>query len=158
MTSLSAIAGLSPANLWQRFYEISQIPRPSKKEERITAHFEQLFTSMGIPFSKDTVGNLVARVPASKGYENAPIVILQGHSDMVCEKNRGTEHDFDRDPIYLVRDGGGADAVANKNGVKATASGSAQKAPRLALTTASAWRLHWPCSTTPLPCMVPSKF
>lgn len=105
MTSLSAIAGLSPANLWQRFYEISQIPRPSKKEERITAHFEQLFTSMGIPFSKDTVGNLVARVPASKGYENAPIVILQGHSDMVCEKNRGTEHDFDRDPIYLVRDG-----------------------------------------------------
>lgn len=104
-SSLHAIQHLSPEPLWQRFYEISQIPRPSKKEERITAHFEQLFKRLGVPFSKDAVGNLVARVPASPGYADAPVVILQGHSDMVCEKNRGTEHDFDHDPIRLVRDG-----------------------------------------------------
>jgi len=60
---------------------------------------------MGLRYSKDKVGNLVARVPATKGREKAPIVVLQGHSDMVCEKNRGTEHDFDNDPIRLVRHG-----------------------------------------------------
>lgn len=103
MSSRQAIQGLAPELLWQRFYEISQIPRPSKKEERITAHFEQLFQSMGLKYTKDKVGNLVARVPASKGRSKAPIVVLQGHSDMVCEKNRGTEHDFDHDPIRLVR-------------------------------------------------------
>lgn len=103
MSSRQAIQGLAPELLWQRFYEISQIPRPSKKEERITAHFEQLFQNMGLKYTKDKVGNLVARVPATKGREKAPIVVLQGHSDMVCEKNRGTEHDFDRDPIQLVR-------------------------------------------------------
>jgi dipeptidase D len=105
MTDRQAIQDLAPQLLWQRFYEISQIPRPSKKEERITAHFEQLFERLGIPYTRDKVGNLVARVPATKGYAKAPVVVLQGHSDMVCEKNRGTEHDFDRDPICLVRDG-----------------------------------------------------
>ncbi|MBK8965636.1 MAG: aminoacyl-histidine dipeptidase [Lewinellaceae bacterium] len=105
MSSRNAIQGIAPALVWERFYEISRIPRPSKKEERITAHFEQLFQKLGIPYEKDNVGNLVARVPATNGYENAPIVVLQGHSDMVCEKNRGTEHDFDNDPIHLVRNG-----------------------------------------------------
>lgn len=105
MASSSAVSGLAPAHLWQRFYEISRIPRPSKKEERITAHFEQLFDSLGLKYVKDKAGNLVAKVPASKGYAKAPVVVLQGHSDMVCEKNRGTQHDFDRDPIELVRNG-----------------------------------------------------
>ena len=105
MSSQQAIQQLAPQTLWQRFYEISQIPRPSKKEEQITAHFEQLFTSLGLKYTKDKVGNLVARVPATKGYGKAPSVVLQGHSDMVCEKNRGTQHDFDRDPIRLLRDG-----------------------------------------------------
>ena len=105
MSSLQTIQGIVPAGLWQRFYEISRIPRPSKKEERITAHFEQMFNNLGIKYTKDKVGNLVARVPATKGYQNAPTVVLQGHSDMVCEKNRGTTHDFDRDPIELLREG-----------------------------------------------------
>lgn len=105
MSSQQAIHNLKPEHLWQRFYEMAQIPRPSKKEERITAHFEQLFTRLGVAYKKDKVGNLVAQVPATKGYEKAPVVVLQGHSDMVCEKNRGTNHDFDRDPIRLVRDG-----------------------------------------------------
>jgi dipeptidase D len=103
MSSRQAIEGLAPDLLWQRFFEITQIPRPSKKEERITAHFEQLFQTMGLKYTKDKVGNLVAHVPATKGREKAPTVVLQGHSDMVCEKNRGTTHDFDHDPIHLVR-------------------------------------------------------
>ncbi|MBK9337443.1 MAG: aminoacyl-histidine dipeptidase [Lewinellaceae bacterium] len=103
MSSRQAIEGLAPELLWQRFFEITQIPRPSKKEERITAHFEQLFQSMGLKYTKDKVGNLVAHIPATKGREKAPTVVLQGHSDMVCEKNRGTTHDFDHDPIHLVR-------------------------------------------------------
>jgi dipeptidase D len=105
MSSLDSIRNLEPQALWQRFYEISQIPRPSKKEEKITAHFEQMFNSLGIKYSKDKVGNLVARIPASKGCSKSPTIVLQGHSDMVCEKNRGTEHDFDHDPIELVRQG-----------------------------------------------------
>jgi dipeptidase D len=105
MSSTDAIRNLQPAALWQRFYEISQVPRPSKKEEQVTAYFESLFNSLGIKYVKDKAGNLVARIPASKGYAKAPTVVLQGHSDMVCEKNRGTVHDFDKDPIRLLRQG-----------------------------------------------------
>jgi dipeptidase D len=100
-----AIHGLQPAVLWQRFFELSQIPRASKKEEKVTAHLEALFQSLNLKYSRDKVGNLVAKVPASRGYSKAPIVVLQGHSDMVCEKNRDTVHDFDKDPIQLIRDG-----------------------------------------------------
>lgn len=105
MSSIDAIKDLQPAGLWQRFYELTQIPRPSKKEEKITAHLEALFQSLGLKYTKDKTGNLIARVPASRGYSNAPVTVIQGHSDMVCEKNRGTAHDFDNDPIYLRRDG-----------------------------------------------------
>jgi dipeptidase D len=102
---MSSILKLAPSTLWKRFYEMSQIPRPSKKEERITEHFENLFKTHGIPFKKDKTGNLVASVPATRGYAKAPVVVLQGHSDMVCEKNRDTIFDFDKDPIRLLQDG-----------------------------------------------------
>lgn len=105
MSAYSAIEGLQPQLLWQYFYEISQIPRCSKKEERITAYLEAQFRRLKLRYSRDKQGNLVARVPASRGRKEAPTVALQAHSDMVCEKNRGTQHDFDRDPIRLVRHG-----------------------------------------------------
>lgn len=105
MSSIQAIQGLQPEILWKRFYEISQVPRPSKKEEQITAYLENLFQHLGLKYAKDKAGNLVAKVPASKGYSKAPVVVLQGHSDMVCEKNRSTRHDFDKDPIQLLRAG-----------------------------------------------------
>jgi dipeptidase D len=101
----SAIQGLQPVLLWQRFYELTQIPRPSKKEERVTAHFEDLFKSLNLRYTKDKVGNLVVKVPPKRGFSKAPVVVLQGHSDMVCEKNREVAHDFDTDPIRMVRDG-----------------------------------------------------
>ncbi|RPI75963.1 MAG: aminoacyl-histidine dipeptidase [Ignavibacteriales bacterium] len=100
------INGLEPSILWQRFYEITQVPRPSKKEGKILEHMKNLFKELNISFKEDKVGNIVAKVPASSGYENAPTVVLQGHVDMVCEKNKETKHDFDNDPITMVRDNG----------------------------------------------------
>ncbi|MFO7444985.1 MAG: aminoacyl-histidine dipeptidase, partial [Ignavibacteriaceae bacterium] len=101
--SKEAIKGLKPEGLWQRFYEISQVPRPSKKEGKILEHLRNLFKDLKLSYKEDKTGNILVSVPASKGYENAPTVVLQGHVDMVCEKNRGTEHDFDNDPIKLKR-------------------------------------------------------
>lgn len=100
------ISGLKPAILWQRFYEIAQVPRPSKKEGKILDHMRKLFKELNISFTEDKVGNIVAAVPASPGYEKASTVVLQGHVDMVCEKNKETKHDFDNDPISMIRDNG----------------------------------------------------
>ena len=97
--------GLEPIILWERFSEIANIPRPSKKERKIREHMRNLLNGLNINFKEDKVGNIVANVPATPGYENAPIVILQGHVDMVCEKNNEIEHDFENDPIKLIRDG-----------------------------------------------------
>lgn len=103
--SKEAIEGLKPEILWQRFYEISQIPRPSKKEEKILEYLRNFAKEHNIKMLEDDTHNIVMKVPATKGYENAPTVIIQGHVDMVCEKNKGTKHDFDNDPIKLIRDG-----------------------------------------------------
>ncbi len=100
-----AINGLEPKILWERFSEIAKVPRPSKKEEKIREHMRNLLTEVKINFKEDKVGNIVASVPATSGYENAPVVVLQGHVDMVCEKNNETVHDFENDPIKLLRDG-----------------------------------------------------
>jgi dipeptidase D len=98
--------GLKPEILWQRFYEISRVPRPSKNEGKMVTYLENLFKQLNVQYKKDKVGNLVAIVPASKGFENSPVVVLQGHIDMVCEKNKNTLHDFDKDPIkLLLKDG-----------------------------------------------------
>lgn len=103
--SKQAIEGLKPELIWQRFYEISQIPRPSKKEEKILEYLRNFAKEHNLEMLEDEIHNIVIRVPATKSYENAPTVIIQGHVDMVCEKNKGTKHDFDNDPIKLVRDG-----------------------------------------------------
>lgn len=103
--SNTAIEGLKPEILWQRFYEISQVPRCSKQEKKILQYVKEFAAKHNLEVKEDSVGNLVLKVPASKGYENSPVVVLQGHVDMVCEKNKGTKHDFDNDPIKLVRQG-----------------------------------------------------
>ncbi len=101
----SAVKGLEPEILWQRFYEIAQVPRPSKKEGKILEHMRNLIKELNLEYKEDKVGNIVVSVPATKGYETSPTVVLQGHVDMVCEKNKGTKHDFDNDPIKLIKDG-----------------------------------------------------
>ena len=103
--SKEIIAGLKPELMWERFYEITQVPRPSKKEEKIREYLRTFATERNLQFNEDSVGNIVIKVPATKGYENTPVVVLQGHVDMVCEKNKGTEHDFDNDPIKLMVEG-----------------------------------------------------
>ena len=100
-----AIMGLDPEIVWQRFYEISQVPRPSKKEEKILRYLRNIAKELSLKIKEDSVGNMVMSVKATPGYENAKTVVLQSHVDMVCEKNKGTDHDFNNDPITLVRDG-----------------------------------------------------
>jgi dipeptidase D len=103
--SKEAIEGLEPKLVWEYFYGITQVPHPSKKEEKIRKHVRQFATDNNFKFEEDAVGNIVIHVPATSGHENAPTVVLQGHLDMVCEKNKETEHDFDNDPLKIYRDG-----------------------------------------------------
>lgn len=102
----SAIEGIEPKILWERFYEISQVPRPSKKEEKIIEHFKNLLNRLKVEYKVDKLGSIVAFVSATKGYENTPTVVLQGHMDMVCEKNKDKIFDFDNDPIDLLKEDG----------------------------------------------------
>jgi len=102
--NLSAIAGLQPAAVWRHFAELASVPRPSKREEQIRAHVRRFASERGFPMREDAGGNIVFDVPATPGHEHALPVVLQGHVDMVCEKNAHIEHDFDRDPIRLVQD------------------------------------------------------
>ena len=82
------------------------MPRPSKKEGKIREHLRQLAKKLDVTYKEDNVGNIVMYIPASKGFENSPAVILQGHVDMVCEKNKSTQHDFENDPIKLLKQDG----------------------------------------------------
>jgi len=96
---------LEPRALWRHFVALSRIPRCSKHEADAVAWIEELAREKGCATRRDDVGNLLVEIPASPGCENAPTVILQGHVDMVCEKNSDVEHDFARDPIVPVIDG-----------------------------------------------------
>lgn len=93
------ITDLKPTEIWKYFYEILQIPRPSKKEEKIIQYLLDFAKEHNLEAKKDEVGNVLIKKPATPGKENSKTVILQSHSDMVCEKNQHTEHDFDNDPI-----------------------------------------------------------
>jgi len=100
----TSIETLEPRPIWRLFAGLSAVPRPSKKEERIREHLLAVAKSFGWPTEVDAIGNLVAKVPATPGHEAAPTIVLQAHMDMVCEKNSGTVHDFDREGIRLVLD------------------------------------------------------
>ena len=102
---LNAIEGLEPKLLWKYFAEISRIPRGSKNEKAVAAYVVATAKSLGLWAAQDQAGNVVVRKPASAGRESVPGVCLQGHLDMVCEKNKETVHDFLKDPIELVRKG-----------------------------------------------------
>ncbi len=103
--SVSVMEGINPKILWQRFYEITQIPRPSKKEEKILEYLKNWSRELNFSCKQDKAGNLAISIPATKGMESFPIIVLQGHVDMVCEMNKGTKHDFDKDPLKLKREG-----------------------------------------------------
>jgi dipeptidase D len=106
MIVTDAIAGLTPAPVWEHFARIASIPRPSKKEARIAGHIMELARGGGLEVSTDDTGNVLVRKPASAGRESVPAVALQSHLDIVCEKNRDVEHDFEREGIKLIRSDG----------------------------------------------------
>ncbi len=99
------LEGLKPEILWKHFDEIRKIPRCSGNEEAIGNYIVEFAKAHKLDYTKDEVGNIIVRKPATPGKENAPGVILQGHIDMVCEKNSDVDHDFTKDPIKLKREG-----------------------------------------------------
>jgi len=102
---IPALANLEPKPVWKHFDRLAAIPRASTKEAAAREYVRALATKLGLESVQDNAGNLVIRKPARPGREGAPMALLQGHLDMVCEKNEGTVHDFDVDPIKVVRDG-----------------------------------------------------
>ena len=101
----NAIEGLKPEHVWKYFAEIARIPRCSKHEAAMTKYVMETAKRMGLQAKADKFGNVVVRKPASQGRERTRSITLQGHLDMVCEKNKDKVHDFSRDPIELVRKG-----------------------------------------------------
>lgn len=88
------------------FKEITKIPRESGHEEHIIAYLQDFAAKNGLECKTDEAGNVLITKEAAPGYENVPTIVLQSHSDMVCEKNKGVEHDFAKDPIrYIIKDG-----------------------------------------------------
>ena len=102
---MSVFDGLEPAVVWRNFEAITKVPRPSGHEEKLAAYLAGWAEERGFAWEKDEVGNLVIRVPATPGKEGVPTVVLQGHLDMVCEKNNDVEFDFMNEAIRVVRDG-----------------------------------------------------
>ncbi|MBR5298299.1 MAG: aminoacyl-histidine dipeptidase [Parabacteroides sp.] len=99
------ITELKPQIVWKFFHQITQVPRPSKKEGKIIEYLKSFAQEYNIPIKVDEAGNILMSKPATPGKENLPTVILQSHMDMVCEKNNDTVHDFENDPIETIVDG-----------------------------------------------------
>ena len=88
-----------PKALWNHFYSLTQIPRPSGKKKEISDFLADFGRSLGLETIQDEIGNVIIRKPASAGMEDHPGVILQGHMDMVPQKNSDKVFDFEKDPI-----------------------------------------------------------
>lgn len=101
----SPLANLEPKFLWSHFDQIRQIPRPSGHEQALIAHIKNWAGERKFEWVEDKAGNLCVRVPGTKGHEKSPIVVIQGHMDMVAEKDSGTKFDFLKDPIHCRVDG-----------------------------------------------------
>jgi len=99
------IKNLPPVALWKNFLGLCSVPHPSTKEEKIREYVVNFGRNLGLETIVDEVGNVIIRKPATKGKENLKGIILQGHLDMVPQKNAETVHDFEKDPISLRIDG-----------------------------------------------------
>ncbi|HOI31761.1 MAG TPA: aminoacyl-histidine dipeptidase [Bacteroidales bacterium] len=122
---MSSILDLEPKGIWKNFYSLTQIPRPSKKEEKIIAFTKEFCEKLGLETIVDEVGNVIARKPATPGMEDRKGIILQAHLDMVPQKNEGTDHDFEKDPIETYIEDGWVKAkgttLGSDNGIGAAA-------------------------------------
>ena len=110
------ILGLKPEKMWKYFHEITQVPRPSKKEEKIRQYLVDFGAKFNLETIVDEIGNVLIRKPATAGYENRKTVVLQSHMDMVCEKNSDVDFDFDNDAIQTKVEGEWLKAVGTTLG------------------------------------------
>lgn len=94
-----------PKKLWHFFFEITQIPRPSKKEDQILEYLKKFATIRQLDYKQDTAGNLLLLKPGINGGENSPALAMQSHVDMVCEKNADKVHNFEKDPLSIFTEG-----------------------------------------------------
>lgn len=99
MATDKMLNGLEPKGLWESFYSLTQIPRPSGKRKEIAEFLVNYGKSLGLETLQDEIDNVLIRKPASPGMENRPGIILQGHMDMVPQKNSDKTFDFEKDPI-----------------------------------------------------------
>lgn len=99
------LAGIKPERVFYYFEEISKIPRESYNEKEISDYLVEFGKSLNLEVYQDKYYNVILRKKASAGYENVPGIIIQGHMDMVCEKENDSDHDFKKDPIELIVDG-----------------------------------------------------
>lgn len=102
---MKEITDLEPKALWKQFAKVCSIPHPSKHEEKIRQYVIDFAKAHGLEYRQDTVGNVVVRKPAAKGYEGHPGVVLQAHMDMVPQKNSDLKFNFETDPIQPYVDG-----------------------------------------------------
>ena len=99
------IRSLEPKNLWNKFADLNEVPRPSKKEERVIEFMKNFGNNLKLETQVDKVGNVIIKKPATKGMENRKAVVLQSHLDMVHQKNNDTNFDFDTQGIEMYVDG-----------------------------------------------------
>jgi dipeptidase D len=104
-TQTSAVTGLEPRPFWGHFEALTKVPRPSRHEEPVIEHVRAWADEHGFELQQDAGRNLVVRVPATAGRESAPVVTLQGHLDMVCERDPASPNDPAEGRIALARDG-----------------------------------------------------
>ena len=101
-----AIDFLMPKAVWENFYNLTQVPRPSHGEEQISAYLADFGKDLGLKTTVDEVGNVLIRKPATSGMENRKGLILQSHMDMVAQKDTDKDFDFQTDPIQAyIQDG-----------------------------------------------------
>jgi len=102
---MSEIRNLEPKAVWDIFQQLCDIPRPSKKEQKAAEFAKEFGEKLGLETVVDEIGNVIIKKPATKGLEDCKTVVLQGHVDMVPQKNSGIDHDFEKDPIKAYVDG-----------------------------------------------------
>ncbi|KJE35331.1 aminoacyl-histidine dipeptidase [Thalassospira sp. HJ] len=102
---MNEIRKIAPVAIWDNFQKLCDTPRPSNKEEAVLQLLEKMADDKGLAHFRDSGSNLVVSVPATAGFEDRKIVILQAHVDMVTQANSGSTHNFDTDPIRMVMDG-----------------------------------------------------
>ncbi|ASB49901.1 aminoacyl-histidine dipeptidase [Alkalitalea saponilacus] len=100
------LKSLKPDKLWEQFYNLTTIPRPSKKEEKVVEYVKNFGEKLGLETIVDEVGNVIIRKPATAGFEDRKGVILQSHLDMVPQKNSDNNHNFETDPIETYIENG----------------------------------------------------